>query len=224
MSHFTEEFNDFFKGLAPNNHKDWFHANKKMYERAVKKPFDKFLVDLIAAIKRDYHPTLELAPKDAKFRINRDIRFSKDKTPYKMFVSAVIAPQGRKTQEAVGLYLQLGVGELSFGGGSYSPSKESLLATRNLIAKKPNEFDQLLQDKLFTTFFPTGILGEKNKRLPKAFKEAVIRQPLLANKQFYFMAEYDDETLITSPNFLDFVLQHYQAGRKMNRFLQTAVT
>lgn len=224
MQYFNEEFNDFFKGLAPNNNKEWFHANKKMYERAVKQPFDKFLLDLIANVKQAYAPTLDLAPKQAKFRINRDIRFSKDKTPYKMFVSAVITPQGRKSREAVGLYLQLGVGELSFGGGSYAPSKEALDIIRNKIATHPQEFEQLLQQKAFTTFYPTGVLGEKNKRLPKKLKEATKKQPLIANKQFYFMANYEDEALITSPNFMDFVLQHYQAAIPMNNFLDTTTS
>lgn len=224
MQYFNEEFNDFFKGLAPNNNKEWFHANKKMYERAVKKPFDNFLLDLIANVKREYAPTLDLAPKNAKFRINRDIRFSKDKTPYKMFVSAVIAPQGRKSREAVGLYLQLGVGELSFGGGSYAPSKEGLSAIRNKIAANPHQFEQLLQEQAFTTFYPTGILGDKNKRLPKHLKQAAEKQPLIANKQFYFVANYEDEALISSPNFMDFVLQHYQAAIPMNKFLHTTVS
>lgn len=223
MIYFTEAFNDFFKGLAPNNNKDWFHANKKQYERAVKKPFDKFLEDLIANIKQQYLPTLDIAPKDAKFRINRDIRFAKDKTPYKMHVSAVIAPQGKKDREATGLYLQLGVGEIWLGGGSYAIGKDNLLAIRQYLATHPNELQQVINAPLFKTVYPEGIQGEKNKRLPKSLQAAAAQQPLIANKQLYFMATYEDESLITQPDFMAFVLQHYKAGIQFNQLLKTAL-
>ena len=81
MTYFTKDFLDFFKELAANNHKDWFHANKKRYEASVKDPFKVFVQDMIdrAAAKDDRFAG---EAKNAIFRINRDIRFSKDKSPY----------------------------------------------------------------------------------------------------------------------------------------------
>ena len=149
MNYFSSEFNDFFKGLAPNNHKEWFHDNKKIYERAVKKPFDLFLTDLIRNIREKYDPSLDVEVKNVKFRINRDIRFSKDKSPYKMHVSAAISKAGRKDTQLPGLYLQIGVGEIWLGGGIYKPDKQNLSKIRQYISQNLDEFDQILQDKKF---------------------------------------------------------------------------
>ena len=74
MPYFTQDFLDFFKELAANNHKDWFDENRKRYHKSVKDPFYKFLEDAIAEIQK-VDPTIQIEPKDAAFRINRDIRF-----------------------------------------------------------------------------------------------------------------------------------------------------
>ena len=95
MAYFTQDFLDFFKELAANNHKDWFHANKKRYEASVKDPFKLFVQDMIdKAAKVDGRFAGEA--KNAIFRINRDIRFSKDKSPYKLQMGAVISPGGKR--------------------------------------------------------------------------------------------------------------------------------
>lgn len=223
MQYFTEEFNNFFKGLAANNHKDWFHENKKIYEKEVKKAFATFLTDLIKNIRDKYDPSLELEVKNAVFRINRDIRFSKDKTPYKLHVSAVISSEGRKNMQIPGLYIQFGVGEIWLGGGTYKPNKENLLLLRKHIARNPKEVKALSANKNFQKFYD-GIQGETIKRIPKAFKEAHATEPLIANKQFYFMAQYeDDERLLLRKDLMDWVLEHYKAGRAWNQFFMAAI-
>jgi len=95
MSYFTKDFIKFLKGLNKNNEREWFHANKKDYVTHVKDPFKAF-VQLIIDKMQKVDPTVVITPKDAIFRINRDIRFSKDKTPYKTNVSAAISAGGRK--------------------------------------------------------------------------------------------------------------------------------
>ena len=97
MAYFTNEYFAFFKELAGNNNKDWFDANRKRYEEHVKDPFKHFLQDLINAIKV-LDDRIDLTPNQAGFRINRDIRFSKDKTPYKLNRSAIISPGGTKNK------------------------------------------------------------------------------------------------------------------------------
>ncbi len=223
MSYFTNSFNDFFKGLAANNNKDWFHQNKKQYAQAVKLPFDRFLTALIAEIQQKYDPSLELEIKNAKFRINRDIRFAKDKTPYKMFVSAVVGQGGRKNMQLPGLYIQIGVGEIAIGGGLYRPNKENLAKIRRHIGQNLAAFQQLIKAPLFREYFPLGILGQTHKRIPKEFKSSWEQEPLIANKQFYFMTNYDDENLICQNDFLNWILQHYKASLAVNHFLQTAL-
>lgn len=214
MTYFTEEFNNFFKGLAKNNRKEWFHENKKTYDKEVKKAFAKFLTHLIEQIRERFDPELYLEVKNAVFRINRDIRFSKDKTPYKLQVSAVVSRGGRKNMQIPGLYIQFGVGEIWIGGGLHSVDKENLEAVRRKIAADPAEFRKLLSDKAFSNIYGE-IKGEKNKRVPKEFREACESEPLIANKQFYFMATYDDESILKREDLLEWVLEHYEAGIAM---------
>lgn len=222
MQYFTEDYNNFFKGLARSNSKDWFDEHRKDYEKHVKKTFYKFLEDLIARIKKDYDPEFDLLVKNAVFRINRDIRFSKDKTPYKLHMGAVVSNGGRKNIQVPGMYIQLGVGELWLGGGMYSPSKESLYKIRQYLTQNPESLDRVLADKIFKKFYGE-LKGEKNKVLPKEFKEVAKKQPLIFNKQFYYMAEYDDESLIIRDDFLDWVIEHYEASQKINKWLLVAL-
>lgn len=222
MAYFSNAFNDFFKGLAQNNNKEWFHANKKTYLNEVKNPFYAFLHDLIEHIQRHYDPDLFLEVKNAVFRINRDIRFSKDKSLYKLQVGAVVARGGRKSAQIPGLYLQFGVGEIWIGGGLYAPDKETLEQVRWHIAHHPEAFSALLQQPEFVHIYG-NILGDKHKRIPKEFKEAHQQQPLIANKQFYFMKTYDDERLISREDLLEWVIEHYKAALPLNQFLMQAV-
>ena len=222
MTYFTEEFNGFFKGLAKNNHKEWFHENKKTYDRAVKKAFAKFLTDLIEQIRERFDPELYLEVKNAVFRINRDIRFSKDKSPYKLQLGAVISRGGRKNMQIAGLYLQFGVGDIWIGCGFYAPNKENLRAIRKKIASNPSAFRQLISDNKFKNIYGE-IQGEKNKRIPKEFREAFESEALIANKQFYFMATYDDENILKREDLLEWVLKHYEAGIALNKYLNEAI-
>lgn len=106
MQYFTQEFIDFYIELSRNNHKDWFHANKKRYEAIVKEPFLQLLTDLIAEMQK-HDPKLEITAKECILRVNRDIRFSQDKSPYKLHVSAVISRTGKKDKGYPGLHLEL---------------------------------------------------------------------------------------------------------------------
>lgn len=222
MAYFTEDYNNFFKGLAANNHRDWFHDNKKLYERAVKAPFAAFLKDLIARIQQEFDPELILEPKDAIFRINRDIRFSKDKTPYKLNRSAAICRGGRKQMNRPGLYLQFGVGEFMLGGGMYQPDKVRLQQIREAIVQQPEVVRALQADATFQQFYGS-IKGDKNKRLPAEFKATHAELPIIANKQFYFMANYEDqEELLMREDLMDWVLEHYAVGQGWNQFLVEA--
>jgi len=115
---FTETYIQFFQDLANNNVREWFHANKKTYETAVKKPFYKFVEQLIEEI-RLVNPDILITPKDAIFRINRDIRFSKDKSPYKLNMSAAISKYGKKGNTCPGLYNDTGAEYVYVTRGAY---------------------------------------------------------------------------------------------------------
>ena len=95
MAYFTKDFIDFFKELAANNKKEWFDFNRKRYEKSVKQPFAEFVQEMIDRIRAD-DPKVDISTKDAIFRINRDVRFSKDKTPYKTHMAAIVSARGKK--------------------------------------------------------------------------------------------------------------------------------
>lgn len=217
MAIFSNEFILFFKELSKNNNRDWFHQNKKRYETHVKKPFYAFVEELLDKTKSN------IPVKDAVFRINRDIRFSKDKRPYKNHVSAVISPGGRKNMQYPGLYVHLEVGNVMIGGGSHMPDKENLTKIRRAILNEPKRALKLLKDKKFVEYFGGLADGEKNKILPAEFKAHGDDIPLLFNKQYYFMSHHEDEQIILRDDLVQFVLDHLKAGTKWNQFLLEAL-
>lgn len=220
MSYFTKDYVDFFKELSANNNKPWFDANKKRYEQSVKKPFNDFIQEMINRVRQD-DPAVDIAPKDAIFRINRDIRFSEDKSPYKTFMAAVVSAGGRKNHTIPGLYLQFGPEEAHIYGGAYMLDKDVLHKVRTKIASDLDGFDKLLNGADFKEKFGT-IHGEQHKRLPAEFQAAAEKQPLLANKQFYYFAKFP-LTVITKDDLPELVMSHYFAGKPMNAYLRKAM-
>jgi uncharacterized protein (TIGR02453 family) len=221
MAFFSSDFHSFFNDLNQNNYREWFHENKKRYEQSVKAPFYQFVEHMILRV-RELEPDLQLSIKEAVFRINRDIRFSKDKSPYKTHMAAAIVKGGRKNMERPGLYFHMGLTGLMIASGVYMPAKENLYAIRTAIAAQPKKVDKMIADPEFQKFFD-GIKGEKNKRLPKEFQEAALEQALLFNKQFYFMAEYPEPETFLRNDLDQFMIDHYRAGSKVNAFLTEAL-
>jgi uncharacterized protein (TIGR02453 family) len=220
MHYFTQDFLDFFKELSSNNNRDWFQENKKRYETSIKKPFENFIQDMIYKIHED-DEDLMITPKEAIFRIYRDIRFSKDKTPYKTHASAVIGKGGRKNYTDPGVYLELSSDHLRFYSGIYQLSKDQLENVRSYISNNLNEFNSLLKDKNFKKYYKT-IRGEQNKRIPKEYNDIFEKQPLIANKQFYYFTELDPAKIL-SKNLTDNLMKFYYAAKPMNSFLKKAL-
>lgn len=221
MSFFTQEFLDFFIELAPNNNKDWFDVNRKRYENFVKKPFSDFVTHLIQEVAKTDPAFKEIEAKDCIFRINKDIRFSKDKSPYKMMVSAVVAPNGKKSKAVNGVYFELGPEYMRVYGGVYEIDKEDLLIVREGIAAKSEEFKKLYSASSFTSVFGE-ILGEKNKIIPKELREAAENEPLIFNKQWYFYAEFPPEKIL-SKDLDKSILACFEAGKPVEQFFNELI-
>ncbi len=220
MAYFTPDYLEFFKELAPNNNKDWFDANRKRYETVVRDPFRDFVSDLIANIAAE-EPELDLDPRDAIFRINRDIRFSKDKTPYKLNNSAIISPEGRKNKNHPGIYIELGPEKMAFYGGIYMPSTAEIQKVRSYMVSNLDTLEQLLDAADFRETFGE-IHGEKSKRIPKEFLEAAERQPLLWNKQWYYFVHLNPEVILGEV-LMDTLLDLRRRALPMKRFLSHAI-
>lgn len=220
MTHFTDEYHKFFRGLARNNSKEWFDKNRKTYDQYVKEPFRAFVEEMIVRIHTD-NPDVLINASEAIFRINRDIRFSKDKRPYKTHLSAVISPGGKKAKDDPGFYFQIGVDGIRIYSGIHLPDKDKLEKIRRFIANNLHEFDKIIQNKKFVSKY-VGILGEKHKRIPPEFKKAFEKQPLIANKDYYVTTTLDT-TFITKDKLSEILMEYYFAVKPLLVFFTNAV-
>lgn len=223
MSYFSPKFIDFFKGLAANNHKDYFDENRKLYTNEVKKPFQQLILDVQKDLGEYDSKINNMELKNSMFRINRDIRFSKDKTPYNLHVSAVVSPYGRKDMQYPGLYMHLSIDECHFGGGMYMPTKENLHKIREAIIQDRKGFEKAMNDKSFKKVYGSLASSDVNKILPKEFKEYGEQYPELFNKQFYYMAKHEGETTILREDLKHFIVQHYQAAQVWDNWFKQAL-
>lgn len=218
MNKLTRDYVKFFKDLAANNNRDWFHAQKKRYEESVKLPFTELVNDLAKQVHK-YEPITEIDPKKMIFRVHRDVRFSKDKTPYKTSMSAIVAPGGRKEMEKpTGFYFEMGPEHVRVYSGAYMISKERLMSLRKHIAKDPKAITKLTKAKAFVNHFGE-LRGEKNKRIDKSFLKVQETQPLIFNKQFYFFEQFKP-SLIVNKDLKKSLLGAYRAGRPMAEYLR----
>jgi len=128
----------FLTTLKENNNRDWFNKNKKWYQRSIEE-FEVYVNCLIGEIQKFDVDIRFLAAKDCIFRIYRDIRFSKDKSPYKTNFGAFIVKDGRKSGNA-GYYLHIEPGSSFLGGGIYMPPAETLRVVRKEIFENTKEF------------------------------------------------------------------------------------
>ena len=159
----------FLKELAKNNNKTWFDANRDKYE-AAKADFEIVVTDIIKGLAKTDPDFAELRAKDCIFRIFRDVRFGKDKTPYKPNFGAAFSKTGRKGSGA-GYYLHIEPGGKCFiGGGLWMPEPENLKRIRQEIDYNFKEFSGILNDKKFKKVF-SEIEGEKLKKVPAGYNE-----------------------------------------------------
>jgi uncharacterized protein (TIGR02453 family) len=220
MAWFEKKFIQFFKELENNNHREWFHSNKKRYEEFVKIPFYDFVGEMIRRIQAD-DATYAIDPKDAIFRINRDIRFSPDKRPYKTKASAIISPGGRKNFNTPGIYFEFKADGIQFYGGAHHIEKDQLERVRNNIAKSPGEFNRIINAADFSRHF-NEVLGEKNKRIPKELQEAAKKQPLIFNKNYYYGKKMAADLLLKD-ELPDKIFELYLVGKPFNMFFREAM-
>ncbi len=220
MAYFKPDYLEFFKELAGNNHKEWFDIHRKRYEQSVKIPMQVFVKDLILTLNR-FDKEIQIEPKDAIFRINRDIRFSKDKSPYKLHSSAVISKYGKKDKSYPGLYIELGPEYFGIYGGLYMPDSKEIQDIRTYIADHQKEFSALINEADFIDKYGE-IKGEKNQRIPKEFTKIAEEIPLIMNKQWYYFAHLDPETIL-GEDLIDIVLDYYSSAKGMRAFLIKAI-
>lgn len=203
----SPKYYPFFKELRENNNKPWFEQNKDRYNE-IKEEFVLFMTDFIDRIKTlEELPPLE--PKKTVFRIYRDVRFAKDKTPYKTHIASVI-DRGRDWHTKCGFYIHIEPGNSFVGGGAWEPSKEALKAIRQEIDYNPSELMAVLNSPAFVSNYGR-ISGDKLKTTPKDYDAAHPQIELLKHKQYLFSRKFSDNEVVDK-NFMNELVSCYEAA------------
>ena len=209
----------FLRDLRVNNNKPWFDANRKRYEVA-RAHFEDFIAELILATG-EFDDLAGVTPKECMFRINRDIRFSPDKTPYKISMSGVIGKGGRK-QTAGGYYVHIEPDNHSLiAGGLYSPSSRELEKMRCAIAEDSRKFKTIIHKADFTRHFGS-LHGEALKTAPQGYPKDHPDIELLRMKQFVAQHSLSDEDVL-SPNLTANLVGMFKVLKPFLAYIQTAL-
>ncbi|MFV8270906.1 DUF2461 domain-containing protein [Flavobacterium sp. GT2N3] len=213
----------FLDDLKANNNRDWFLDNKKRYE-AVKKDYQQLVGDFLDAMK-PLDPSLEmLEVKNCTFRINRDIRFSKDKTPYKSHLGVWLS-SGAKGMNRSGYYLHLEKGASFIAGGLYCPEPEDLKKMRKEIAYFHDDLETILNKKDFKKEFKDFDRNEKNmlKNPPRGFEKEHPAIEFLKLKSFE-SSQRIDISEATKKDFVATMSKKLIVLKPLNDFINRALT
>lgn len=195
---------DFLRDLAQHNNREWFQINRKRYE-AAKAEFERFVGRVLAGVSA-FEPLPNTDAKDCIFRINRDVRFSKDKSPYKLNFAAAIGPGGRHSGR-IDYYIHVQPGDEEnpaqtfIGGGMWQPTPAQLAKFRQEIDYNAVELKGIIEEDTFRGYFPE-IWGETMKTAPKGYTADHPDIALLRRKQLFFMHRYTDAEVL-NPDFAD---------------------
>ena len=211
---------EFIKALDRNNNREWFTENKPQFLE-VKADFENF-IDFIASQLESIDPNFQhTQAKDYTFRIYRDVRFSKNKAPYKNHFGAYISTGGRKSLMP-GYYIHIEPDASFVGGGVYMPPKEYLKAIRNEIYYGYQNFEKIVLEKDFNAYFPE-LMDDKLKNGPKDFPKDCDAIAWLKYKSFAVGHSLDDKQVV-GENFAKDVLMGFNTLRPLNDFLNHAIS
>ena len=211
----------FLKDLAKDNNKAWFDINRPRYELA-KADIQSLVSELISSISAFDPPIGNLAVKECIFRINRDVRFSKNKSPYKTNMSSYYSNGGKKASVA-GYYFHFEPGKSYAAGGFYSPAPEELSKIRQEIDYSFDDWKKILSQKKFKKFFPDGVDGiESLVRPPKGYDENNPAIHYLKMKHFIVSRPFTDEELLSKTLVKD-LAETFSVMKTMIDFLNLAV-
>lgn len=219
-AYLTPEFPAFFAELEQHNDKTWFDANKKRYEQHVKKPMEQLVdayIEQLLKLEPNFQPQ---TTKSFIFRIYRDTRFSKDKTPYKTHLGAYFNPLG-KNAVGPGYYFQMNHTGLWAGCGMYELEPATVKRIREAIAADPAGFAKNLDSKAFRQWFGE-LQGERAKVLSKELKPAAETEPRIAHKQFYCFCARPVEFYL-QPDLVENLIAMAHAAKPYHDWLSAAI-
>ncbi len=210
----------FLKALSKNNDRGWFEKNKGDYLQA-KEEFELFVGKVLEELIK-FNPSLAgLNPKKLPFRIYRDVRFSKDKRPYKTNMGAGFSPNGKLVQEP-GFYLHIQPGGSFVAGGIYMPDPANLGKIRQEIDYNGEKLEKILRDKKFKKWFKGFSDFDKLKNMPKGYANDHPRIEWLKHKTFIVSHAFTDAE-VKDKKFLKQITEASRAMKPLNEFLKDAI-
>lgn len=218
----TKEAVQFLDDLIANNSTDWMHANKKRYEN-YKKDYHNYIAGILAEMKPLDKSLEPLEVKNCTFRINRDIRFSKDKSPYKTNMG-VWFTQNKFRKNSPGYYIHFEKGNSFIAGGVWCPEPDELKRIRKEIAFFHEDLEAIVDNKMFKKEFGT-ITRDENNTLKKAPKDFEANHPaieFLKLKSYTASQKIKDNDFL-NPNFSKIVAQKLIVLKPLNDFLNRAL-
>jgi len=215
-AHFSNEGLKFLRGLKRNNDREWFAARKHVYEKELKEPMLALIAEVNHAML-DFAPDNVQVPQKAIMRIYRDIRFSKDKRPYKIHQAAWWARHGLEKTSGGGFYLDVSGTEVTIAAGVFMPQREQLLAIRRHLVEHHTELRKLLDGrKLKAVMQP--IDGQRLTRPPKGFAADDPAMDLLVCKQWGVSATLPAEHA-TTPSLTKNIVDRFRLAAPVVAFL-----
>ena len=219
---FPKDFFGFFEDLNKNNNRDWFNQNKNRYYESVVNPISEFIVCMAPRLNKiSRHYKADPKPHGGSmFRIYRDTRFSKDKTPYKTNAGLPFRHEAGKNAHAPGFYVHLAADGLFFGGGIWAPPSPQLNLIRDYIADNARAWARIANSKKVRE--AGGIKGDSLKRPPRGFDAEHMHIEDLKRKSFYVMSEADASAALRA-DFIDEVTEAFRRAAPLNRFITGAL-
>lgn len=221
MMYTPQPFFAFLKRLSANNHRDWFDANRAEYDQ-LRKDLLNATAQIISSVQQ-FDPSVgPITPSECLFRINRDVRFSHNKSPYKTHFGVFVARGGRKSAYS-GYYLHLEPGASFLGGGLYMPQPAVLKRIRQEIFYNYRQFLDIVKDPEFEAIFGTlSDMGDRLVRPPKGYDSSFEGIDYLMNKHFV-VGHSPDEKSFATDNLVEKAVGVFKVMKNFNAFLNAAV-
>lgn len=211
----------FLRSLARNNNREWFKDNKKSYQESLE-IFRAFAAQLLTGMAK-FDPSLGgLASKDTIFRIYKDVRFSKDKSPYKTHFGCWMTKGGRKSSDA-GYYFHLEPDNSFMAAGVWMPPKEQLSLIRQEIVFNPDAYLKVINDPVISKGYERGGREDMLKKGPMGFPKDFEHLEEIKYKHYIYSKNYKNEEILTK-NFPEKVVQDYQGLFPMVQYLNLAMS
>ena len=215
-THFSGEAIKFLRGLKRNNDRVWFEERRSVFEKELKEPMLKLIGEVNDAMM-DFAPMHVRPPQKIMMRIYRDIRFAKDKRPYKTHASAWWVRDGLQKTSGAGFYFSVSPEEVVVAAGAYMPEREQLLAIRRYLAEHYLEFRAVMKGKKLRSLMEEYD-GAPLTRAPKGFPEDHPAIDLLKNKQWAVSTRLPVERALKSSLVKD-VVERFKAAAPMIEML-----